>query len=138
MFGWFNPAIACASRSKRCFISGFSENCGGKTLIATVRFRRVSEALYTSPMPPAPMSERISYGPRRVPGLSAIGPRLYRTRYDPKQQWLADLSDFEFCFDDCESFVNGKGLFPFLPNIQTEVVQLTTQSLNICPKPIDL
>ena len=39
----------------------------GRILIATVRSSRVSRALYTSPMPPAPRGERISYGPRRVP-----------------------------------------------------------------------
>jgi len=34
--------------------------------------------------------------------------------------------------------MNGEGLFPFLPNIQTKVVQLTTQSLNVCSNPVDL
>src|SRR5206468_5667966 len=36
---------------------------------------RSSWARNTSPMPPAPRSERISYGPTRVPGLMAMGSR---------------------------------------------------------------
>src|SRR5262249_3815539 len=38
----------------------------------TVRSRRVSRARYTSPMPPAPIGETISYGPNRVPEAKAI------------------------------------------------------------------
>ena len=45
----------------------------GRTLMATVRSSRVSRALYTSPMPPAPSGPETSYGPRRVPGGRAIG-----------------------------------------------------------------
>ena len=41
--------------------------------MATVRSRRVSVARYTSPIPPAPMSTVISYGPKRVPAVRAIG-----------------------------------------------------------------
>jgi hypothetical protein len=37
-----------------------------------VRFRLVSVARYTSPIPPAPMRAAISYGPSRVPGVNAI------------------------------------------------------------------
>ena len=44
MCGWFSPAMACASRSKRCF-SGSPAKCGGRTLIATSRSRRVSVGL---------------------------------------------------------------------------------------------
>ena len=40
--------------------------------MATVRSSRVSRARYTSPIPPAPSEERISYGPRRVLGESGI------------------------------------------------------------------
>ena len=36
-------------------------------LMATMRSRRVSRAFQTSPMPPAPSADRISYGPRRAP-----------------------------------------------------------------------
>src|SRR4051812_13532873 len=50
-----------ASRSNR------SLNCSDDTLIATIRWRRVSRALYTSPIPPTPMGSSISYGPRRAP-----------------------------------------------------------------------
>src|SRR4026209_1855973 len=62
MLGWFSEAIARASRSKRSPCVPWS------VLMATVRRRRVSVALYTSPMPPTPTGARTSYGPRRVPG----------------------------------------------------------------------
>lgn len=42
-------------------------------LMATRRSRRGSRALCTTPMPPLPTCERISYGPRRVPALSVMG-----------------------------------------------------------------
>src|SRR5262245_26979936 len=42
------------------------------TLIATSRPSLVSRARYTSPMPPEPMSETISYAPMRVPRSMAI------------------------------------------------------------------
>src|SRR5262249_5252076 len=38
-----------------------------RTLIATSRLKRSSRARYTSPIPPAPSGERISYGPSRLP-----------------------------------------------------------------------
>src|SRR5262252_7618180 len=72
MFGWLSDAIACASRSKRCFISRSSAQCKGSTLMATVRSSRVSRARYTSPMPPAPTMSRISNVPSRVPAASVI------------------------------------------------------------------
>src|SRR6187397_2123780 len=40
--------------------------------MATSRSRRVSRAFHTSPMPPAPRAERISYGPTRVPDARTI------------------------------------------------------------------
>src|SRR5512133_1031418 len=40
--------------------------------MATSRPRRGSRARKTSPMPPAPRGERISYGPSFVPGESGI------------------------------------------------------------------
>src|SRR5688500_15703862 len=40
--------------------------------MATSRLRRVSRAFHTSPMPPVPRAERISYGPSRVPGARAM------------------------------------------------------------------
>src|SRR6187455_2638893 len=40
--------------------------------MATSRLRRVSRAFHTSPMPPAPRAERISYGPSRVPDVRAM------------------------------------------------------------------
>src|SRR2546421_4182182 len=77
MLGWLSEEIARASRSKRCFASGLSERCAGKILIATVRSRRVSLAQYTSPMPPLPSGDWISYGPSLVPEVSAIRARHY-------------------------------------------------------------
>ena len=44
----------------------------GRTLMATSRSRRVSCARYTSPIPPAPSGERISYCPRIVPGVRGM------------------------------------------------------------------
>src|SRR4030095_17086184 len=41
--------------------------------IATSRPSRGSRARYTSPIPPAPRAETISYGPRRAPGMRATG-----------------------------------------------------------------
>src|SRR5579864_692199 len=68
MLGWFSAAMARASRSNR------SVNCCAETLIATSRPSRVSRARYTSPMPPAPMSARISYGPSLVPAGRDMSP----------------------------------------------------------------
>ena len=48
-----------------------SANASGRILMATSRSSRASRARYTSPIPPAPMAERISYGPRCVPGAMA-------------------------------------------------------------------
>ncbi len=54
MFGWFRPATALASRSKRARRSGSLATSGGNTLSATSRLSLVSSARYTSPMPPRP------------------------------------------------------------------------------------
>ena len=43
----------------------------GSTLIATLRFRLVSVARYTSPMPPAPICSVSKKTPRRLPGVRA-------------------------------------------------------------------
>src|SRR6266540_4494119 len=69
--------IVFASLSKRSRRSAEGDRCRGRTLIATARSRRVSRARYTSPIPPAPSGERISYGPRREPGDSGKMGRLY-------------------------------------------------------------
>lgn len=66
-----------ASRSNRCLRAASEENCAGKILIATVRPRRVSRARYTSPIPPAPSGETISYGPRIAPRVRATVVKLY-------------------------------------------------------------
>jgi hypothetical protein len=46
-------------------------------LTATSRPSRESRARYTSPIPPAPREERISYGSSFVPGVSVIRERHY-------------------------------------------------------------
>jgi hypothetical protein len=46
----------------------------GRILTATVRSRRVSFARYTSPIPPEPSCDRISYGPEF--GARGKGPRV--------------------------------------------------------------
>src|SRR6266851_6720980 len=78
MLGWFSEEIARASRSKRCFASGFSERCDGRILTATVRSRRVSRARYTSPIPPAPSGDWISYGPSLAPEARDISGLNYK------------------------------------------------------------
>ena len=78
----------CASRLKRASRSGSS----AKAPAGPSGRRRdpacVSRARYTSPMPPAPRAERISYGPRRTPGCKdgscgswIIRPRLVEDRH---------------------------------------------------------
>ena len=73
MFGWFNAAWSSASCRKRVTRCGSVATASGSTLIATWRFRLVSLARYTSPMPPAPICAVISYTPRRVPGAERHG-----------------------------------------------------------------
>src|ERR1700733_7592456 len=70
--------MACASCWKRRNRSGSRAKAAGKTLIATSRLSRASRARYTSPMPPAPTADTISYGPSFVPGARAIRARNYR------------------------------------------------------------
>src|SRR5208337_3063393 len=77
MWGWLKAEIALASRSKRALRSGSEERCEGRTLMATFRPSRVSRARYTSPMPPAPNGDWISYGPSFVPEVSPIRARNY-------------------------------------------------------------
>ena len=55
---------------------------GSSTLIATSRFSFVSRARYTFPIPPSPRSDRISNGPRRVPGVSVVGGKSGRCYRD--------------------------------------------------------
>src|SRR3954470_16469540 len=64
--------MALDSRSNRLRKCASLVRAAGRTLIATVRSRRVSRALQTSPIPPAPRGETISYGPRRVPDFTDI------------------------------------------------------------------
>ncbi len=75
--GWLSEEIARASRSMRCFNSGEEERWEARTLMATVRSRRMSRARYTSPMPPAPSGDWISYGPSFIPEVRAMGGRHY-------------------------------------------------------------
>src|SRR5262249_1037230 len=67
MLAWFRAASDLASRSSRARCPGSPDRAFGKTLIATSRPSLESWARHTSPIPPAPSGERISYGPRRVP-----------------------------------------------------------------------
>src|SRR5262249_29455002 len=72
MCGWESCEIVLASRSNRWRSSSLLVRCSGRTLTATVRSSRVSRALYTSPIPPAPIAERISYGPSLDPATSVM------------------------------------------------------------------
>ena len=51
--------------------SGSVAKATGSTFSATSRCSFVSRARQTSPIPPAPSGAVTSYGPTRVPGLSA-------------------------------------------------------------------
>src|SRR3954470_23685739 len=64
--------MVLASRSNRVRKCASLVRAAGRTLMATVRSRRVSRAFQTSPIPPAPRGETISYGPRRVPDFTDI------------------------------------------------------------------
>src|SRR5271154_95568 len=77
MLGWFRAATAFASCWKRRSRSGSRAKPAGSTLMATSRFNRVSRARYTSPMPPAPSGDWISYGPSLVPTVRVICARNY-------------------------------------------------------------
>src|SRR5215471_2269023 len=72
MFGWLTEARTCASRLNRASRSGSAANSAGRIFRATSRFSFVSRARYTSPIPPAPIAERTSYGPSRVPEESGM------------------------------------------------------------------
>src|SRR6266496_3902018 len=72
MFGWLRAEAARASWTKRRRRLSSAIRSAGRTLIATSRPRRVSRARYTSPIPPAPTSERTSYDPSFEPGFRAI------------------------------------------------------------------
>src|SRR5713101_2652585 len=72
ILGWLRADAERASFSKRCNRSLSAENAAGRILIATLRSRRASLARYTSPIPPAPSSSIISYGPTFVPEVRAI------------------------------------------------------------------
>src|SRR5215470_6179875 len=72
MFGWFRIPAARASCSKRRRRSASVDKDAGRTLMATSRPSRGSFARQTSPMPPAPICERTSYGPRRDPDVSVM------------------------------------------------------------------
>src|SRR5260370_2581248 len=54
MLGWFRADAACASRWNRARACGSRATSPGRNLSATKRWRRVSSALYTTPIPPPP------------------------------------------------------------------------------------
>src|SRR5476649_524022 len=72
ILGWFRAEADFASRTKRSAELALGTQSPRKILMATTRFSRLSRALYTSPMPPAPSGARISYGPSFVPEVSTI------------------------------------------------------------------
>src|SRR5687767_144931 len=74
--GWFSADAARASCRKRRLRSSLPVRADGSVLIATSRPSCVSRALYTSPMPPAPRGERISYAPSCEPGSRGIAESL--------------------------------------------------------------
>src|SRR4030095_1354170 len=82
MLGWLRPPPARASCSTRRKRSGSFENDAGKTLTATSRPSRGSFARYTSPIPPAPSGETISYRPTPPPEESVN----LRLSLDPVQE----------------------------------------------------
>src|SRR5262245_8831549 len=67
MFGWSREARTWASRLNRDRRSASRANSAGRIFSATSLFSFVSRARYTSPIPPDPRAERISYGPSREP-----------------------------------------------------------------------
>ena len=68
---------------------GLLPNSSGSVLIATSRPSVVSRAFQTSPIPPLPMAERISYWPSRAPGR--IGPAILCTGTCGQTLILGDL-----------------------------------------------
>src|SRR6266567_5824017 len=72
MLGWLSAPTTRASCSKRRSRSVSWANDGGKVFTATSRRKRASRARYTSPIPPAPKRDKISYGPSLVPETSAM------------------------------------------------------------------
>src|SRR4051812_27272172 len=79
ILGWLSAEAARASRSNLRTRSGSDMASGARTLIATGRPRLICVARYTSPMPPAPSGDRISYKPSLAPLPSAIyAEQLYR------------------------------------------------------------
>src|SRR5205085_589111 len=65
-----------ASRRKRSTRTGSLENSAGRTFTAALRPSFESMARYTSPMPPLPMDDPISYEPRRVPADKGMGVKI--------------------------------------------------------------
>src|SRR5579864_2084400 len=72
IFGWLSAEAARASCSNLCRRSGSDADDEARTLMATRRLRLLCVARYTSPMPPAPSGDWISYEPSLAPRLSTI------------------------------------------------------------------
>src|SRR5262245_58365938 len=66
VFGCVSRLVSCASRSKRAR-SCFPARSRRRSLIAAGRRNRTWCALYTTPMPPAPIFSPIVYCPSRLP-----------------------------------------------------------------------
>src|ERR1700740_3139883 len=86
MLGWLSLASVRASLRKRLRASSLISSAAEITLMATSRSRRLSRARYTTPIPPAPSGDRISYGPSLVPEVRAIRTALYSER--TVSQWM--------------------------------------------------
>ncbi len=59
MFGWDRAAAARASTRKRSLDSAESARAAGRNFRATFRWREVSSARKTSPIPPWPIFSRM-------------------------------------------------------------------------------
>src|SRR5262245_16653685 len=78
MLGWENDARTRASRSNRARRSACVSQASGRILMATSRPSAASRARKTSPIPPAPISSTILYGPSLVPAAMVIVRGHYR------------------------------------------------------------
>src|SRR3954464_12499561 len=81
MFGCEDAAIALASFLNRDIARSLIDSSSFNSFTATSRSSLVSQARYTSPMPPDPINDTIEYGPSRVLGVSGIDcASFYRNR----------------------------------------------------------
>src|SRR4051794_36640002 len=95
MLGWFSADAERASLMKRARLLESAVRVSGSNLMATVRSRRPSRALYTTPIPPCPIFSSNRNGPSCwefiLAIMTAVGPELRLESYwaDP---WLISYS----------------------------------------------